>query len=102
MPNIVRNLGDLKRAKNVDGETVERQDYIFLPSYGYDVPCLNTDNHFVYKSKRLGASTLCTCGSPATMIGYEGYKKYVSRPLGLEVLMCHHFFQFGVHNDGSH
>lgn len=101
MPNVVRNIGDLKHTKNVDGRDVYRQDEIFLSSYGYHVRCLNTDNHFVYKSNKLGASTLCTCGSPAVTMGYHAYYKYSSY-IGNEVLMCHFFFQYGVHADGSH
>lgn len=100
MPHVVRNIGDLKRARNVDGETVYRQESIFLRTYGYNVPCLNTDNHFIFKSKRLGMSTLCTCGSPATLVGYHAYRKYSSY-IGNEVLCCHFFFQSGRHADGS-
>lgn len=101
MPNVVRNLGDAKRTRNVDGEEVERQDYIFLSTFGYAVPCLNTDTHFVFKSKRLGVATLCTCGSPAMAVGYNGYKRFASF-MGTEVLACHNLIQYGVHSDGSH
>lgn len=100
MPHVVRNLGDLKHARNVDGQMVYRQDEIFLQSYGYPVRCLNTDNHFVFKSHRLGAGTVCTCGSPAVTLGYHAYYKYSSY-IGNEVLCCHYFFETGRHADGS-
>jgi hypothetical protein len=49
----------------------------------------------------LGASTLCTCGSPAVTMGYHAYGRYSSY-IGNEVLCCLFFFQYGVHSDGSH
>lgn len=101
MPNVIRHYGDLKNTRNLQGEEVQRQEYLFLKSYKQWLPCLNTDTHFVYKSNRLGSSTLCTCGSPAVVMGYDAYKKYQSY-MGNEVIMCHHFFQYGTHSDGSH
>ena len=98
MPSVVRHVGDLKQATSVDGEAVYRQDY--LPFHGTLTRCLNTDTHFIYRSKRLGSSLLCTCGGEAVSAGYHAYQKYSSF-IGSEVLICHRFFRDGVHADGS-
>lgn len=100
MPNVVRNVGTLKNARNVDGEMVYREERIFLKSYNQSCACLPTDNHFIYKSRRIGSSTLCTCGSACITVGYSQYKKYSSY-IGNEVLACQHLMQYGFHADGS-
>jgi len=98
MPAVVRNVGDLKHAKNIDGEEVHRQPYIHYQ--GSMTPVLNTDNHFIYRSKRIGSSLLCTCGSQAVSVGYHTYRKYASY-MGNEVLICYHLMSNGRHADGS-
>jgi len=100
MPSVVRNVGTLKHAKNVDGEEVVRQDRITLKSHEQSYPCLNTDTHFIYKSRRIGSTTLCTCGAPAVVVGYNYYKQYSSF-IGLDVLACKFLIQNGRHADGS-
>jgi len=100
MPSVVRNVGTLKHAKNVDGEEVLRQDRLTLKSHEQSYPCLNTDTHFIYKSRRIGSSTLCTCGSASVIVGYNYYKKYSSF-IGLDVLACKSFIEYGRHSDGS-
>jgi hypothetical protein len=98
MPSVIRSVGDLKHAKNVDGEEVHRSEY--LTFHGHLTPCLNTDNHFIYRSRRIGSALLCTCGGEAVSAGYHAYKKYASF-MGSEVLICRNFFQNGRHADGS-
>jgi len=98
MPSVVRNVGDLKRAKNVDGQEVRRQEY--LQYHDSMMKCLNTDNHFIYRSRRVGSSLLCTFGSQAVTVGYHVYKKYSSY-IRNEVLICYHLMSSGRHADGS-
>lgn len=98
MPSVVRSIGDLKRAKNVDGEEVVRSD--FLQYHDGYTKCLNTDNHFIYRSRRVGSALLCTCGGQVVSVGYHTYRKY-SRYVGNEVLMCYYFMTDGKHADGS-
>jgi len=102
MSNVVRNLGRRTEARGVDGDLVQRKDVIFMKTYNANIPVMNTDNHFVYQTRRLGSSTKCTCGADAVIMGYEAYNKYHSEFIGNEVLMCYKFFQFGFHADGSH
>jgi hypothetical protein len=94
----VRSLGDLKRATNLDGQEVHRENYLMFQNQM--TRCLNTDTHFLFLSKRLGSTVLCTCGSPAVTCGYHAYKQYSSY-IGNEVLVCHTFFQYGKHADNS-
>lgn len=98
MPAVVRHIGDLKKAKNVDGEDVYRQDY--LPFQGKTIRVLNTDNHFMYRSRRLGSALLCTCGGQAVSVGFHAYKQYSSF-IGNEVLACYYLIHSGKHADGS-
>lgn len=96
--NVVRNVGDLKRARNIDGQIVERQDYIMF--HGRRMRCLNTDTHFIYRSRRIGSAVLCTCGSQAVSVGYHAYRKFSSY-IGNEVVACYHLIMNDKHADGS-
>jgi hypothetical protein len=98
MPSIIRNVGRAKTARLPNGEVVERAE--FLPMYGERLPCLDTDTHFIYKTKRLGSAALCTCGSAAGTVSYREYYKYSSY-MGNEVIMCLSLAQMGSHADGS-
>jgi hypothetical protein len=97
--SVIRNVGRAKTAKLPNGETVERADRLLMQ--GDWMPCLDTDNHFVYKTKNLGSAMMCTCGASAVAVGYHEYKKYASY-MGNEVIMCYSLAQRGIHNDGSH
>jgi hypothetical protein len=99
MPSVVRNVGRVKTARLSNGETVERSEY--LPMSGSMLPCLDVDIHFIYKTKKLGSSILCSCGSPGVAVGFHEYKKYASY-MGNEVIMCLSLAQTGRHSDGSH
>ena len=100
LANVIRGRGTIKRTTNKDGETVERQSSIYLASHQQWYPCLPTDNHFVYKTKNIGVSTMCTCGSASVVVGYGQYKKWSSW-IGNEVLVCQSLVQYGRHADGS-
>jgi hypothetical protein len=99
MPAQVRNLGDLKNVRTADGRTVERKAY--LKFHDEHLPCLNTDNHFLYRTNRLGSSILCTCGGQGVSVGWHEYKNFTSQFLGNEVLMCYYYVKDKVHADGS-
>lgn len=99
MPAVIRNVGRAKTARLRDGTEVERAER--LPMQGDMLPCLDTDNHFIYKTKALGSAMMCTCGASAVAVGWHEYKKYASY-MGNEVIMCYSLAQHGVHNDGSH
>jgi len=100
MPAVIKHYGTLNNARNVDGEQIQRESHLFLKTHNQWYPCLPTDNHFVYKSNRIGSSVLCTCGSEVVVVGYKQYKQYQSW-IGNEVLMCKLLATHGRHADGS-
>lgn len=109
VPKVVKHVGDLNEA-TVDGKTkVYRQDRIYFEGHGL-VKCASYDNHFCfdYKSKKIGAWTpVCTCGSPAGIVGYNAYKQDASPTTSMEstnpgeMIVCLSHAQTGRHADGS-
>lgn len=100
---VIRNSGDPNHAKTLGGIPVQREKELFLKSYQQWFPILQTSMHFCFRdaSQPRGSTLFCTCGAPAVIVGYEAYKKYQSF-IGNEVIVCHHFIQYGRHADGSH
>ena len=99
MPSIVRNLGSARKTRLPSGELVEAAEWIQLSDGKY--PTLSGDIHFVYKTKNLGSSMMCTCGGEAVVVGYAQYKQYSSY-IGNDVIMCLNYAQYGEHRDRSH
>lgn len=101
--NIIRNHNDPNTATTLGGIEVKREKEIFLRSYQQTFPVLQTSMHFCFydPSVRAGTTLFCTCGAPGILVGYHAYGRYNSF-IGNEVIACHHFIQYGVHNDGSH
>ena len=101
--NVIKHHNDPKHAVTLHGDNVERQVQIFLPSYRAWLPVLQTSMHFCFRDPSVprGTTLFCTCGSPAIIVGFEAYKKY-NAYMGMEVISCHYFIQYGVHSDGSH
>jgi hypothetical protein len=99
MPTVVRNVGRVMKAVTSSGDTVERKEFIPMKDGMY--PCVSSDTNFIYKTRRLGATTKCTCGGDAVIVSYAQYKQYTSY-VGNEVLMCMSYAQRGCHADGSH
>jgi len=98
-PVVIHQYGRPVRATDVDGRTIEREDSIFFNRNW--CPTLEYDNHFVYKTDKMGSPTLmCTCGSPAGVVGYRAYMKYSSY-IGNEVVACLQQINTGRHGDGS-
>jgi hypothetical protein len=101
--NIIRSHNDPNHAITLNGVPVQREKLIFLPSYRQWFPVLGTSMHFCFRdaSRPRGTTLFCTCGAPAIIIGYEGYKQHNSF-IGNEVIACHNFIMYGVHADNSH
>ena len=99
MAHVVRNVGKVMRATTSSGDVVERQERLALRDGSY--PCVMSDTHFIYRTRRLGTTTKCTCGSDAVIVGYQQYKNYEPF-IGNEVLMCMAYAQNGRHADGSY
>lgn len=100
MPVVVKVAGKARRA-NVDGETVLREELIYVPSERSWVRQLDTYDHFCYYNKRkLGATMLCSCGSQANIYGYEAYRQFQSVNMG-RVIACMSLVENKHHADGS-
>jgi hypothetical protein len=97
---IIHQYGRPKIAKDINGDIIHRQDSIYVPSYKQSFPVLDYDNHFVYATRNIGSSLMCTCGSPAVVVGYRAYKQYESYK-GMNVIACLSHINTGKHADGS-
>lgn len=100
-PTVIHQRGRPMKATDVDGRTIEREEYIYVKSHRQWYPVLDYDNHFVYRTDKTGAALLCTCGSVAAAVGYDAYKQYCSFK-GMQVVACLNHTNYGVHADGSH
>lgn len=86
----VRSVGDKNTAYTVDGDKIERQEYIFHEGYGM-VRCVPYELHFVYeeKSGKKGRwGYMCTCGSIAGIISYKEVKTLMSMEAHGYILAC--------------
>lgn len=102
--NIIRQRGQLNRARLPDGTWVERTDKIWIPEYRNFIRVLFDDVHFIYEvPKHLitrdfrGPLYMCTCGSPAIVVGMSGYV-FGASPQGL-VLTCQLLTEQQRHSD---
>lgn len=100
-PKIIKHYGRAMEAVDLGGQKIYRKDRIFLKSYQRELPVLNTEMHFCYKTHRFGVSTMCTCGSMASIFSYQNYKHYHSKFIGMEVIACHSLITTGRHSDGT-
>ncbi len=103
--SIIHHRGMQNSAVTLDGYKVERRDFVYIKNHG-KVRCAPYDNHFVYldpKPVRFGEPerwfALCTCGSPAVIIGTKAYA-HLGSPEGW-MLVCHMHTMTGRHADGS-
>lgn len=98
---VNRVAGDLQKAYLEDeGVYVYRRKNIFIEDIGL-INCAPMDNHFIFRRvfKNRGWTLWCTCGSPAVVAGYSGYKKDASA--SGELLVCFHHANYNLHADGS-
>lgn len=101
-PVVIHQFGRPKKAKLLSGKWIDRPDEIYVPTHHRNYSVLDYDSHFVYRDgEHLGSTLMCTCGAAASVIGYEGYRKYASYQ-GSQVIACLHYTQYGSHADGSH
>lgn len=100
-PKVIHQYGRPMKARTLNGDIIERQDKIYVPSYRAVFPTLEYDNHFVYYDPHhIGSTLMCTCGSPAAAFGYEAYSRYCSY-MGEKVIGCVEHLQHERHADGS-
>ena len=106
---IVRSVGDASTATLPTGETVERQEHIFVDGYGL-IKCAPYELHFIYALpvKYKGWGLYCTCGSIAAVVGLNAYSKLASPTSTGHMIVCLHHTStknnvgIGEHGDGSH
>jgi hypothetical protein len=99
--SIIRQFNSPNKATTVDGYTVTRKEKLFIEEWGAFVPCAPYDTHFIYKdpSNKIGRWLfVCSCGSPAGIVGYNAYKDDASNEGAM--LVCLHHAQTGKHADG--
>lgn len=85
-----------------------KDDKIFIPELGGTFICAPYDNHFIYydNDPEMGGSKVnCSCGSMASVVGYNAYKKDQSPTKGSVIngamAVCTHHSIYGKHSDGS-
>lgn len=126
---VLRFTGDRKSATLADGKTVYRSESLWMgKQYGL-VKCSNTSNHFIYHDPDFNHGTgdwptqpngkpfkrfvgrwtpICSCGSPAAVVGSGVYRGSSSPTTAVEsthpgqMLVCLALMQYGIHLDGSH
>lgn len=112
VPKIVRQVGVKTEATVYVGKEqfkVYRLDRLYFAEHGL-VKCAEYDNHFIFDnpSKRIGQwSPVCTCGSPAGIVGYNAYATDASPTTIMEstipgeMVVCLSHTQTRKHADGS-
>jgi hypothetical protein len=100
-PKVIRVYGKAKVA-NLQGETIEREDVIFVPSERGHFRTIDTQDHFVYRRKHgtVGSTLMCTCGSIAGIFGFEAYSQFQSTNMG-RLICCVTHMNTGRHADGA-
>ena len=101
--NVIKFRGDRKEAQirlpNGNTLDVERTERMYVDFYGV-VTCAPYQAHFVFQLpvQIVGPSHLCTCGSPAVVIGAKQYarQRKQASPQGY-MLCCQHEYEHGEH-----
>lgn len=97
---IIKIAGRAKRA-NLAGETIYRQDVIFVESERAWFRIIDTQEHFCYRQSRfLGPMLMCTCGSVANIYGFEAYSQFQSVNMG-RIICCQSLIDNRRHADGT-
>ena len=100
---IIRAHNTPNKVTLVDGTEIfnDKSNKIWIPEYGTFISCVEYGNHFIFEvPKRLkGASYLCSCGSPAVIVGAKAYAHLGSSQDALFV--CQHHTTHNRHADGS-
>lgn len=104
--SVIKHYNSPNEAVTLDGYTVKRQEKLWMGADKGFVVCSPYDNHFVYldpyrpkpgEPSRWGM--MCTCGSPAVLVGTNAYSIYGS-PQGWMVVCYYHTLN-GVHQTGE-
>ena len=99
-PKVIRVYGKARRA-NFQGDTIEREDVIFVRQEGW-LRAIDTQDHFVYRRRKgtVGSVLMCTWGSAAGVFGFEAYRQFQSTNMG-RMVCCVTHMNTGKHADGA-
>jgi hypothetical protein len=100
--SIIRHHNSPNDAVTADGVKVYRSSKIFVPEWVAYIRCAPYDTHFIYedKSNKVGRwALMCTCGSPAIIVGYNVYKKDASNSGAM--IVCNQHASTGRHVGGA-
>lgn len=101
--SIIKQFNSPTEAVTVDGNKVYRKEKVYIPEWGAFAKCAPYDNHFVYldTSNKVGRwFAVCTCGSPAVLVGFDAYKRDSSKE-PLPMLVCYAHASIGTHTTDS-
>jgi len=99
---IIRHRGHPTEGVLPDGTKVYGRDKFFFIEVSREVPVAPYSDHFIYEVtdvRNKGARWRCSCGSPAGVAGYSGYKDSGSQQ-GL-LWVCLEHANTGLHFGGS-
>ena len=100
---IIRSYNTLKSVTLVDGTKIynPRKDKLFVPEYGTEIRIVEYGNHFIFEvpARIKGPSWMCSCGSPAVMVGANAYSHLSSYKEAMIVCQVH--TQGNRHADGA-
>jgi len=107
--SIIKHHNSPNSATTLDGHSVIRKKQLWIQEYKRFVICAPYDNHFIYEdpSKKAGRWVfMCTCGSPAVIVGSSVYSEHASPTSGDgivpgEMLVCKMHMDRNKHADGS-
>lgn len=95
----IKHRGDPKSAVTIDGHAVRKEEKVYIPEYSAFVMCVDYHGeHFVYldpSTKKGRWFAMCTCGSPAAIVGKDVYKTETG------LLICMFHAQYGRHTTGD-
>ena len=105
--NIIRKAGDPTKVTLVTKDGKETTVYksqdekIFVQEYQTFIKCHEYGAHFVFElpSHIPGWAHMCSCGSPAILVGSKVYD-HLGSAEGM-MFSCQHHLDFNIHADGS-
>ena len=97
---IIKIAGRAKRA-NLNGNTIEREEIIYIPSERGWFRIMDTQEHFCYRQNQfLGPTLVCSCGSVAGIYGFDAYRQFQSTNMG-RMVCCKEYIETRRHSDGT-
>lgn len=100
---IIRSHGTPDKVTLFDGTIIrnDHRDKMFVPEYGVEIRKVEYGNHFIFEvpARIKGPAWLCSCGSPAVMVGAKAYSHLSSYEEAM--IVCQFHTTNNRHSDGS-